>query len=72
VKLSYETAAKEIGGLFLPAGEAWRVAWKRDPDLHFYGPDGFHPSPLGSLLAACDLSGHHRHGAGAVARRPTS
>jgi hypothetical protein len=52
VKLSYETAAKEIGGLFLPAGEAWRVAWKRDPDLHFYGPDGFHPSPLGSLLAA--------------------
>ena len=52
VKLSYETAAKEVGGIFLPTGEAWRVAWKRDPDLRFYGPDGFHPSPLGSLLAA--------------------
>jgi hypothetical protein len=52
VKLSYETAAKEIGGIFLPAGEAWRAAWKSDPGLRLYGPDGFHPSPLGSALAA--------------------
>ena len=52
VKLSYETAAREVAAVFLPAGEAWRIAWARQPDLPFYGPDGFHPSPLGSALAA--------------------
>jgi len=52
VKLSHETAARETGGVFLPAGEAWRIAWRRDPTLAFYGPDGFHPSKLGSFLAA--------------------
>ena len=49
---SYRTAAEEVGGMFLPAGEAWRVAWETDPDLEFYGPDGFHPTLLGSYLAA--------------------
>ena len=52
VKLSYETAAREVGGVFLPAGQAWRIAWRRDPSLPFYGPDGFHPAQLGSFLAA--------------------
>ena len=52
VKLSYETAAREAGGIFLPAGEAWRRAWERDPKLALYGPDGFHPTQLGSYLAA--------------------
>jgi hypothetical protein len=52
VKLSYETAARETGGIFLPAGEAWRLAWRRDPNLAFYGADGFHPTPLGSYLSA--------------------
>lgn len=49
---SYRTAADHIDGLFFPAGEAWRLAWKRDPTLALYGPDGFHPSLLGSYLAA--------------------
>ncbi len=52
VKLSYQTAAHEAGGIFLPAGEAWRVAWRRDATLVFYGPDGFHPTQLGSYLSA--------------------
>ncbi|HEV8147182.1 MAG TPA: hypothetical protein VGP79_12410 [Bryobacteraceae bacterium] len=52
VKLSYETAARQVGGVFLPAGEAWRIAWRRDPSLPFYGSDGFHPAQLGSFLAA--------------------
>jgi hypothetical protein len=52
VRLSYQTAAREVGGVFLPAGEAWRVAWRRDPKLEFYGGDGFHPTRLGSYLAA--------------------
>lgn len=52
VKLSYEAAAREAGAIFLPAGEAWSLAWKQDANLKFYGPDGFHPSPVGSYLAA--------------------
>ena len=49
---SYRTAAARVGGVFFPAGEAWQVAWETDPDLELYGPDGFHPSLLGSYLAA--------------------
>ena len=49
---SYRTAAQSVGGLLFPAGEAWRSAWARDADLALYGPDGFHPSLLGSYLAA--------------------
>jgi hypothetical protein len=44
-------AAAAVAGLCLPAGEAWRAAWNMDPSLPFYGPDGFHPSPLGTYLA---------------------
>jgi hypothetical protein len=52
VSRSYAGAAALIGGELLPAGDAWRAAWRRDPSLALYGPDGFHPSRLGSSLAA--------------------
>jgi hypothetical protein len=52
VSASYRKAAQEVGGVILPAGDAWRAAWRRRPDLALYGSDGFHPSTLGSLLAA--------------------
>lgn len=52
VRDSYAAAAKAVDGLFIPAGETWREVWKRDPALALYGPDGFHPSQLGSLAAA--------------------
>jgi hypothetical protein len=52
VRDSYRIAAEEVGGLFLPAGEAWRAAWADDPQLLLYGPDGYHPSELGTYLAA--------------------
>jgi len=55
VSRSYAGAADLIGGLLLPAGDAWRAAWKRDPSLGLYGPDGFHPSRLGSYLAALTI-----------------
>jgi hypothetical protein len=41
-----------VDGRCFPAGEAWRAAWAEDPALPLYGPDGFHPSPLGTYLAA--------------------
>jgi hypothetical protein len=49
---SYRAAADAAGALLLPAGEAWRAAWSRNPRLGLYGPDGFHPSKLGTTLAA--------------------
>jgi hypothetical protein len=52
VAASYAAAAEAVHGLLLPAGTAWTRAWRRDPSLPLYGPDGFHPAPLGSILAA--------------------
>ena len=49
---SYRLAAEDVGGAVVPVGEGWRAAWRRDPSLPLYGPDDFHPSPLGSYLAA--------------------
>jgi hypothetical protein len=49
---SYRAAADAAKALFLPAGEAWRAAWRRNARLPLYGPDGFHPSKLGTTLAA--------------------
>jgi len=52
VRESYATAARDVGGVFLPAGEAWRAAWRRDPQLALYASDRFHPTLQGSYLAA--------------------
>jgi len=49
---SYRLAAAEVRGILLPAGAAWREAWKRDPKLDLYAADRFHPSLAGSYLAA--------------------
>ena len=49
---SYQLASEDVNGIFLPAGEAWQAAWKRDAGLGLYGPDGFHPSTLGTYAAA--------------------
>ena len=52
VSRSYTNAATDVNGVLLPAGDAWRAAWKRDASLALYGPDNFHPSAAGSYLAA--------------------
>jgi hypothetical protein len=49
---SYAAAAEASDAELLPAGAAWRAAWHRDPGLALYGADGFHPSELGTELAA--------------------
>ncbi|MEO8201678.1 MAG: hypothetical protein ABI679_14210 [Gemmatimonadota bacterium] len=62
VLLSSQKAANAVAGLLLPVGEAWRAAWAADSKLPLYGPDGFHPAPLGTWLAALviyeGLTGH--------------
>ncbi len=45
-------ASEQVSGIFFPAGAAWQVAWETDPGLALYGPDGFHPTLLGSYLVA--------------------
>jgi hypothetical protein len=52
---SYRLAAEDVGGVLLPAGDAWIAAWQRDPSLALYGPDGFHPTLAGSYLAALTI-----------------
>jgi hypothetical protein len=62
VRVSLEAASIATDSLFLPAGEAWRAAWRADPTLALYGPDGFHPSEIGTFLTALEiyerLTGH--------------
>lgn len=62
VTASYAAAAEAVNGLLLPAGRAWTLAWRAEPSLALYGPDGFHPGPMGTLLAALvvyqGLTGH--------------
>lgn len=55
VYASYRGAAQAVGGIFIPAGDVWRAVWRRDPDAALYGPDNFHPSRLGSLVAALTI-----------------
>ncbi len=54
---SYAGAAKDVGGLLCPAGDAWREAWKKDPKLSLYSADGLHPTPAGSYVAALTFYG---------------
>ena len=49
---SSQLAAKTVGGVLLPVGQAWVAAWAKDPQLPLYGPDGYHPGELGTYLAA--------------------
>lgn len=49
---SYGAAADAVDGTLVPAGEAWRAARARDPELSLTIVDGFHPSLLGSVIAA--------------------
>jgi hypothetical protein len=54
---SYRLAAQDVGGILLPAGDAWRDAWARNASLPLYGSDQFHPSVMGTYLAALTIYG---------------
>jgi len=49
---SYSNAAEKSNALLCPAGLAWKIALEKDQTLPLYGPDQFHPSIHGSVLAA--------------------
>lgn len=56
VSETYRLAAEAINGTLFPAGDAWRAAWRRDGSLQLYGGDGFHPSVMGTYLAAITIT----------------
>ena len=51
VNESYTLAAADVNGMLFPVGEAWRAAWRRDPNMALYASDGLHPSVRGSYVA---------------------
>jgi hypothetical protein len=57
VREAYSLTASDVGGMFIPAGEAWRAAWRRDPNAPLYSFDDFHPSVAGSYAAALSIYG---------------
>jgi hypothetical protein len=57
VRESYSQAAADVKGTFIPAGEVWRAAWRRDADIALYSYDDFHPSVAGSYAAALSIDG---------------
>jgi hypothetical protein len=52
VRAAYREAATAAGALFLPVGDAWKIALDDDPTLPLYDSDDYHPAPLGTYLAA--------------------
>src|SRR5205807_1293151 len=48
---SYQLAAADVKGLFIPVASAWLAAWRRDSTLALY-QDGLHPSVTGAYLSA--------------------
>jgi hypothetical protein len=55
VRMSYDAAAADVGGALVPVGDAWRASWRRDATMALYGGDGFHPSALGTYVAAVTM-----------------
>ena len=53
VLASSQAAATSVpNGILIPAGDAWRAALEENSSISLYGPDGYHPGPLGTYLAA--------------------
>ena len=48
---SYNLAAADVNGLFLPVASAWLAEWLREPTAALYA-DGLHPSDDGAYLSA--------------------
>lgn len=49
---SFRRAACAVDGELWPVGDAWRGVRRLEPSIALYGPDQFHPAPLGTYLAA--------------------
>jgi len=50
---AYMSAARASRALVSPVGIAWRRVQEERPAIELFEPDGSHPSPSGTYLAAC-------------------
>jgi hypothetical protein len=50
---AYTTAARAAGAIVVPVGRAWKGAREHHAGIELFQPDGSHPSPAGTYLAAC-------------------
>lgn len=53
ITAAYYEIGKEIGARVIPVGVARESVLKAKPDAPIYVPDGKHPTPQGTYLAAC-------------------
>jgi hypothetical protein len=53
VTSAYTRIASELNALLVPAGSAWRIAKMLDTSLVLWLEDGYHPTLIGSYMAAC-------------------
>jgi hypothetical protein len=51
----YRSLGTDLGVAVAPAGDAWQAVLRHDPAIDLWQPDGSHPSPDGTYLAACVL-----------------
>jgi hypothetical protein len=51
----YGSIAAELKVAVAPAGQAWQAVVAKAPGIVLWQPDGSHPTPAGTLLAACAL-----------------
>ena len=52
VILNYSDAAEMNNAILCPVGSHWKAYIENTEDYSYYGPDGFHPSLLGSQVSA--------------------
>lgn len=52
---NYTEASILSAALLSPVGERWKTHIEATGDYSFYGPDGFHPSVVGSTVAADEI-----------------
>lgn len=55
VRETYTLTAQDMGGMMVPAGEAWRGVWRREPQAPLLKRDGVHPTALGSFTIALSI-----------------
>ena len=50
---TYAELGRRTGAVVAPVGRAWAGVRRTHPEVNLYQPDGSHPSPQGTYLAAC-------------------
>lgn len=53
ISKNYIKLAKDTSSHVAPVGQVWQKLLKLYPNIELYSPDGSHPTPEGTYLAAC-------------------